>query len=115
VRALAALLSIFASLHITVWPDGSDTHHSWTLRCAPAAGTLPHRATACTKLARARDPFAPVPKGIACTQIYGGPQVAVVTGILRRRRIHATFTRTDGCQTARWNDVRFLFPAAAAR
>jgi hypothetical protein len=115
VRALAALFSIFASLHVTVWPDGSDPHRSWTLRCGPAGGTLPHRVSACTKLARVRDPFAPVPKGIACTQIYGGPQVAVVTGIFRRRRVHATFTRRDGCETARWNAVRFLFPAAAAR
>ena len=67
------------------------------------------------KLARLRNPFAPVPRGIACTQIFGGPQVAVVTGTFRGRRLRATFTRRDGCEVARWEAVRFLFPVAAAR
>ena len=54
-------------------------------------------------------PFAPVPKGVACTQIYGGPQIAIVSGTFRGRRVWARFSRVDGCQTERWNRVRFLF------
>jgi hypothetical protein len=55
-------------------------------------------------------PFRPVPAGVACTQIYGGSQTALVTGTFRGRRVRATFNRHDGCEIARWNAVRFLFP-----
>jgi hypothetical protein len=112
-RALVALLSVSASLHITVWPEGpSGAHRAWTLRCSPTAGTLPHRTTACSKLARVRRPFAPVPDDVACTQIYGGPQTALVTGTFRGRKVRATFNRKNGCEIARWDAVRFLFPVA---
>jgi hypothetical protein len=76
----------------------------WTLRCAPARGTLPHPGVACRHLARGGPTlFAPVPRGIACTEIYGGPQVAVVTGTVAGKRISARLSREDGCQVARWN------------
>ncbi len=58
-----------------------------------------------------RKPFAPVPIGVACPDIYGGPQTALVTGTFRGRGVHATFNRHDGCEIARWDAVRFLFPA----
>jgi hypothetical protein len=57
-------------------------------------------------------PFAPVPKSAACTLIYGGPQVAEVDGKFRGRKVNARFTRQNGCEIARWNRVRFLFPNA---
>jgi hypothetical protein len=108
---LVALLSVSASLHIAVWPDGpSGPSRAWTLRCAPTGGTLPHRAAACTKLGKIAHPFAPVPPDIACTDIYGGPQEALVTGKFRGLRIRARFNRRDGCQIARWDRVKFLFP-----
>ena len=47
--------------------------------------------------------FAPLPKGIVCTEIYGGPQKARVVGTVGSKRIWATFTRQNGCQIARWN------------
>ena len=83
---------------------------TWRLRCGPAGGTLPRAATACRRLAAVERPFAPVPKDVGCTAIYGGPQVARVTGTFERRRVWATFKRTDGCEIGRWNRVRFLFP-----
>jgi hypothetical protein len=99
-------------LRVQLWPDGDRTSppRVWTLACGPVAGTLPHAAAACRKLARLRAPFAPVPAGIACSQIYGGPQLARVTGRFRGVPVWATFKRTDACQTARWNRVAFLFP-----
>jgi len=109
--ALLAALVASTSLHVTVWPHGpKGASHSWTLRCAPAAGTLPNRASACRRLARMSHPFRPVPPNVACTDIYGGPQTALVTGRLRGQRVRASFNRHDGCETARWNRVRFLFP-----
>jgi Subtilisin inhibitor-like len=116
VNVLAAILVASTSLQITVWPDGQGhaPKRSYTLTCAPVGGTLPHRASACTKLAALRAPFAPTPKATACTQIYGGPQEALVTGRFRGTLIHARFSRKDGCEIARWTRVRFLFPNAVA-
>jgi hypothetical protein len=113
---LVAILiaSASTSLNITVWPNGQGDppRRAYTLRCNPVGGTLPQRATACAKLARMARPFAPTPKGLACTQIYGGPQEALVTGRLRGFPVRARFSRKDGCEISRWNRVRFLFPSA---
>jgi Subtilisin inhibitor-like len=108
---LAAVLVAATSLHVTVWPDGpAKEKHTYTLRCAPTAGTLPKRAAACAKLARMSRPFAPTPKNTVCTQLYGGPAEAVITGRLRGYPVSARFSRRDGCEVARWNRVGFLFP-----
>jgi hypothetical protein len=103
-----------ADLRITVWPSGRGDGGSlvWRLRCRPLGGTLPRRASACLRLGALERPFAPVPKDIGCTQIYGGPQEALVTGTFEGRRVWARFKLTDGCEIARWNRVRFLFPVA---
>jgi hypothetical protein len=99
-------------LRIVVWPNGPGDggRRVFSLRCGPAGGTLPRTAAACQRLAALERPFAPVPKDTACTEIFGGPQVGRVTGTFQRRRVWATFRRTDGCEIARWNRVRFLFP-----
>ncbi|WP_284975741.1 serine protease inhibitor [Arthrobacter sp. efr-133-TYG-104] len=44
-----------------------------------------------------------------CTQQYGGPQVAVVTGRFRGRKVHSRFSKTDGCEIARWRTLATLF------
>jgi hypothetical protein len=110
----AAILLAATSLHITVWPsgEGHPPKRTYTLRCAPLGGTLPHRSTACRRLAALKAPFAPTPKGVVCTAIYGGPQEALVTGRFRGRLVHARFNRRNGCEIERWQRVRFLFPAA---
>jgi hypothetical protein len=99
-------------LEISVSAAGRDTlTKHWTLRC-PAGGTLPNPARACRRLEALDHPFAPVPKTAACTLIYGGPQIAEVAGTFRGRKVNARFTRQNGCEIARWNRVRFLFPNA---
>jgi hypothetical protein len=45
---------------------------------------------------------------VACTQIYGGPEVATIKGTIRGDDVDATFTRTDGCEIARWDRVKAL-------
>ena len=106
-------LAATADLEVTVWPKGKEAGHavSWSLRCSPAGGTLPRPGQDCRILQALRSPFAPVPPREICTQIYGGPQVALVRGTFLGRRVWAYFKRTDGCQIARWNRVAFLFPA----
>ena len=83
-----------------------------TLRCAPAGGTLRAPARACARLAALTNPFAPVPKGAICTEIYGGPQTARVTGTYRGRRVWTIFRRRNGCEIERWNRHAFLFPTS---
>lgn len=103
-------------LRIAVWPDGPDgAVIRWTLRCAPARGTLPERAAACRRLAAADSPFKPVPDDAVCTRIYGGPDVARVSGTFRGRRLRAVFNKLGGCEIARWNRVAFLLRAMDTR
>ncbi|MGH2922070.1 MAG: SSI family serine proteinase inhibitor, partial [Gaiellaceae bacterium] len=67
-------------------------------------------ARACRRLEAFDRPFAPTPKNTACTLVYGGPQTAQVRGTFEGRRVNARFSRRNGCEIARWNRVRFLFP-----
>ena len=96
-------------LEISVTPGGEAPTKIWTLRC-PDGGTLPDAAEACEQLEKLDDPFAPVPKNTACTQIYGGPQEADVRGIFRGRPVKAHFDRGNGCEIERWDKVAILFP-----
>ncbi|HKX47972.1 MAG TPA: SSI family serine proteinase inhibitor [Gaiellaceae bacterium] len=96
------------SLRIAYWEDGTGSRPDavWTLRCRPARGTLARPARACAQLAAGgRALFAPVSPKDVCTQIYGGPQRARVTGVLDGRRVWATFSRSNGCHIARWAKV----------
>lgn len=102
------------SLVIRVWPKGNRTGKTaprvYTLRCRPASGTLPRSASACTRLIRVQNPFAPVPPATACSQIYGGPQTASVRGVYGGRTVRASFNRQSGCEIKRWDRIGFLFP-----
>ena len=100
-----AVTSSGTSLRVTYWKNGADAKETstWTLRCPPG-GTLPRPAAACRRLARGGPTlFAPLPKNIVCTEIYGGPQKARVVGTVGGKRIWATFTRRNGCHIDRWN------------
>lgn len=77
---------------------------SYSLTCDPAGGDHPEPAAACRSLRRLEDPFAPVPADAVCTQVYGGPQTASVTGTFEGQRVDARLSRTDGCQISRWDE-----------
>jgi hypothetical protein len=106
------------SLTIAFWDDGvlSRDPVTWTLRCRPARGTLRHPGIACYRIAAGGwKLFAPVPKNVACTQIYGGPQVARISGFVKGRRVWAMVNRTDGCNIARWDRLSpWLLPRGGA-
>ena len=91
-------------LEISVWRAGTDGPvRTVTVEC-------PADTAACARLDELEDPFAPLPDGIVCTEIYGGPQVAEVRGTFRGRPVQARFNRTNGCEIDRWDRVAFLFP-----
>lgn len=102
----ASMPSKYASLTITYWADERQPTRftRWTLRCGPVGGTLPTRKRACAKLAvMGKGAFAHVPPDAICTQIYGGPDKAVVKGTLGTQRIWSSFRRRNGCEIDRWN------------
>jgi hypothetical protein len=97
-------------LRIAVQASATASVRVVTLRCNPPGGTVVHPAQACRRLLSAgRAIFAPTPPGTACTQIYGGPEKALVTGTVAGVRVWARFSRRDGCEISRWNRVAFLF------
>jgi subtilisin inhibitor-like len=99
-------------LKIAYWPNGTDEGpmRTWTLRCDPAGGTLVRPGRACLKLASLRNPFARPSLDQMCTQQYGGPDEAQITGTYRGRRIWVALSLTDGCQIARFRALSFLVP-----
>lgn len=81
----------------------------WTLDCAPSGGTHPRAEEACRRLEGLDvDPFSPVPADAVCTQIFGGPETARVTGTYHGDDIDARFSKVNGCEIARWNRLAFL-------
>ncbi|HXH87261.1 MAG TPA: SSI family serine proteinase inhibitor [Gaiellaceae bacterium] len=110
--APAAASAAGAELRVTYWPEGrgSGTPLRWTLRCEPAGGSLPRAADACRKLGAMSRPFAVPPKDRVCTEIYGGPQEAIVAGTHAGRRIWIKLGRSNGCEIARFHRLRFLVP-----
>lgn len=90
--------------------DGRGTTTVWTLTCDPPGGDHPDPAAACAALESGQRYLRPVPADMACTQIYGGPETARITGTWRGAPVDATVSRTDGCQIARWNGLAGLLP-----
>ena len=99
-------------LKITYWTQGrtASPAKKWTLRCAPAGGTHPQAVSACRKLGTMSNPFAPIPKDAMCTDQYGGPQVALVTGSFRGRALWIQLANRNGCEIARFKRLSFLVP-----
>jgi len=85
-----------------------------TLTCDPAGGTLRNPATACTRLEALAHPFAETPADTACTEIYGGPENAIVKGTFDGAAVSTTFARRNGCEIERWHRHQFLFPPSLA-
>jgi hypothetical protein len=98
-----------AQLQVQFWPMGEEGEVvSAILACDPVGGTHPRAARACAVLAEFPDALQSVPRDVACTEIYGGPETAAVTGTLDGRSIRARFNRTNGCEIARWEKLHPL-------
>ena len=95
------------SLHVTV-TSASSQPKTFTLRCDPPGGTHPDPAAACRVLLAARDPFAPLPKGIMCPMIVAGTKRATVTGTWFGQKVRTTMF-DGGCWMARWHKVGQIF------
>lgn len=71
-------------------------------------------AELCERAVGLRELFTEEPPQRACTQIFGGPQTARVTGELSGATVDRRFSRENGCRIAEWDRlaVAGLLPAA---
>jgi hypothetical protein len=110
-----------ALLTISIRQDAGAQPVQYVLECvdgAPGpASTLPGAEAACGALARLGTAFftARPNKDIACTQQYGGPQTASITGELNGTSVLASFALTDGCEISRWDKARDLLGTPGAQ
>lgn len=95
---------------ISLAADAKTAPTTWRLTCVPSGGNHPDPAGACAAIEANPDPFGPVKPDTACTEIYGGPAVATITGYRDGARVDAKYTRTDGCQIARWDALAVVIP-----
>jgi hypothetical protein len=96
-----------ANLVVRVDEDGAkgpETARELKLQCEASSDSGACRAASGVTDAD----LAPTPGGQACTQLYGGPQTASISGTLRGEHVDARFSRRNGCEIARWEHVQPL-------
>ncbi len=107
-----------AELAITVVPAQGAAEVDYTLVCSsgtPAAeSSHPNAAAACAAIKANPDILAPSkPSGAqACTQQYGGPQKATITGVVDGVAVDSSFARTNGCEISAWDAAKDVLGAA---
>lgn len=100
------------SLTVVVKASPGATPKRWTLRCDPTGGTHPDAQAACRQLLAAKNPFAPIPRGIMCPMIAAGPQRATISGIFFGQHVASNFSQT-GCEATRWSELGDVFGVRA--
>lgn len=96
-----ALLSIV----LTIGEDAEPVTYELACEAGAPVGdsALPDPSAACDVLATNGDLIMAEPAdGAMCTQLYGGPETAVVTGTLDGKAVNASFSRENGCAIDRW-------------
>jgi len=98
------------TLTITVIASEGAEPQTYRLSCDPVGGDHPQPAEACAALDTAgAKVFEPVAKDQVCTELYGGPQTATVKGTYDGDKVDATFSRTNGCEVDRWEQLGTTF------
>jgi Subtilisin inhibitor-like len=106
---------------VVVYQAGPGTAASTSeLRCNPTGGDRIDAVSACNRLASlaraGRNPFAAPAANRVCSVDYDGPETATVLGTWRGKQVRATYSRTNGCEIARWDSISTLLdPAPATR
>jgi hypothetical protein len=101
------------NLTLTV-SDGEGKDAKATLTCdestAEGTGFLESGAEEACRNARDLEKFltTPPPEDRACTQIYGGPQKARITGTFGEKDVAREITRSNGCDIEDWKQAQPL-------
>lgn len=100
-------------LTVRLDPGTGGEVSEWTVTCDPAGGSIGDPEAACETLdtISPRD-VRPVPKEANCTMVYGGPQTATISGVWDGTRVDLSFSRQNGCEIARWNEMDPILPAS---
>jgi Subtilisin inhibitor-like len=103
-----------SDLTITVTETEGSAAEEWTLTCGSTpGGDHPDPEAACAAVQAViddgGDPFAPVPSDAVCTEIYGGSATATITGTWEGEDVDASYSRTNGCEIARWDPLMDVF------
>lgn len=96
------------------YDNGRGSVETWTLTCDPIGGDHPDPKAACQALLEHEAALQPVPPDQACTEQYGGPDTAAITGTWRGKPVNAHLSRTNGCEMSRWDQLAGLLPRSAA-
>jgi hypothetical protein len=106
-----AAVNSLAELTVTVDADGDGPTKpkTATVKCGPASDSKECAALGDMKA----EVFQPVPGDMACTQQYGGPETAKVTGTFKGEQVDAEFSRVNGCEIARWEKMTPVFAVAS--
>jgi subtilisin inhibitor-like len=99
------------SLTVVVKTHPRAKPQRWTLTCDPVGGTHPNAKAACRQLLAAKNPFAPIPRGLMCPMIPAGPQTgtAQVSGTYFGKQVSSTFSRQNPCGAIRWAALGVVF------
>lgn len=98
-------------LSISIRANGHDETSKYTLQCAGAMALAPsghpRAAEACALLARSPQIMepAPAPGTQMCTEQYGGPATATVSGTIDGKAASRNFDLTNGCGISAWNEA----------
>lgn len=101
-----------AELAIMIKPSETAKAVNYTLVCkngVPAAESKhPTAAAACAALKKNAALLSPSPRATnqACTQQYGGPDQATVTGSVDGKAVESKFSLRDGCEIAQWKAAK---------
>ena len=107
-----------AELAIIIVPAEGEPEISYTLVCiegVPAAESVhPAADAACAALKENAGLLSPSTPATdqACTQQYGGPQKATVTGVVDGVPVDTAFSRTNGCEISAWEAAKDVLGAA---
>jgi hypothetical protein len=101
-------------LTVEVDPGDGSPPQTWTLTCNGAGeGTHPRAEAACAHLQSMDAPFAPLPDDVMCTEIYGGPQTARISGRWQGQPVDLALSRSNGCLTSQWDGLVPVVPAVS--
>lgn len=96
-------------LSLSIRADGQNESAHYTLICSGSAAAKtsehPTPSAACELLAASPQILDPVPADQMCTQQYGGPATALVTGTRAGQPISREFDLKDGCGISDWRNA----------
>ena len=90
-----------AQLHVTVRETKDGETYEGDLKCPHNTRELSPASMACAALMDPHLLDEPA-QDMACTEIYGGPETATISGTLNGEEIDLKLDRTDGCRIDQW-------------